>query len=345
VEQGATVVNYIAATGLTKSADGMVNGVQCRDVEADGEFQAPAKIVVNACGPLLDDVRRMDDPHCKPMIRPSRGAHLVFPKSVLPGSSALMVPHTDDGRVLFAIPWHDRAVVGTTDTPVHEPTLEPSASDEEIDFILTNASRYLAHELSRDTVLSVFAGIRPLVGNPDDDTSTSSVSRDFAISISDSGLLTIGGGKWTTYRHMAEEAVNSASEFAELSARPCVTRQLNIHGYHENAERFGALQWYGTDAIEIEALIRGDPALGAPLHPDLPLRAAQVVWAARFEMARTVEDALSRRTRSVLLSAKAAIDCAPRVAALMARELKRDAKWERAQVETFTRLARGYLPS
>ena len=257
-----------------------------------------------------------------------------------------MVPHTDDGRVLFAVPWHDRAVVGTTDTPLHEVTLEPRAQQEEIDFILSNASRYLAHELTRHAILSVFAGIRPLVGDPDDDSggNTASVSRDFTIHISDSGLLSIGGGKWTTYRHMAEEAVNKAAEFAELASSPCVTKHLNIHGYHENAERFGEMSHYGTDAVDIEALIRTDAKLDERLHPDLPARAAEVVWATRFEMARTVEDVLSRRTRSLLLGARAAMVAAPKVAEIMAKELKRDSKWRREQIDAFTTLAQGYLP-
>ncbi len=344
IEQGATVVNCVAAIGLTKSAEGMIDGVNCRDAESGGEFHAPAKIVFNACGAFLDGVRRLDEPDAKPMIKPSQGVHLVFPRSVLPGECALMVPHTDDGRVLFAVPWHDRTVVGTTDTPLHEVALEPRAQQEEINFILTNASRYLAHALTRDTILSVFAGIRPLVGNPDDEKNTASVSRDFTIHISDSGLLTIGGGKWTTYRHMAEEAVNKAAEFGELADSPCVTKTLNIHGSHENAERFGDLSFYGTDAVEIEAIIRADPQLGERLHSNLVVRGAEVAWAARSEMARTVEDALARRTRSLLLDARAAMEAAPKVAEIMATELKRDSKWQREQIDAFTRLARGYLP-
>jgi glycerol-3-phosphate dehydrogenase len=345
VEQGATVVNYVAAMGLTKSNDGMINGVMCRNMEDEGEFHAPAKIVINACGAFLDGVRRMDDPDANPMITPSQGVHLVFPRSVLPGDCALMVPHTDDGRVLFAVPWHHHAVVGTTDTPLTEVSLEPRAQPEEIEFILANASRYLEHELARESVLSVFAGIRPLVGDPDaDGKNTASVSRDFTIHISESGLVTIGGGKWTTYRHMAEEAVNKAAEFGELAPSPCVTKDLNIHGSHENAERFGDLAHYGTDAVEIESLIRADARIGERLHPDLPASAAEVVWATRFEMARTVEDALSRRTRSLLLNAKAAMECAPKVAAIMAGELGRHEAWQRAQVDAFTALARGYLP-
>ena len=345
VEQGATVVNYVAAVGLTKSTDGMIDGVTCRDVETGNDFQAPAKVVINACGAFLDGVRRMDDPDAKAMIRPSQGVHLVFPRSVLPGECALMVPHTDDGRVLFAVPWHDRAVVGTTDTPLEEVTLEPRATEEEIEFILANASRYLAHELTRESILSVFAGIRPLVSDPDDDSkNTASVSRDFTIHISDSGLLTIGGGKWTTYRHMAEEAVNKAAEFGELPESPCVTKSLHVHGSHDNADRFGELAHYGTDAVDIESLIRADSRLGQRLHPNLAASEAEVVWATRFEMARTLEDALSRRTRCLLLDAKAAIEAASRTAEIMARELKRDPRWVAMQVEAFTTLARGYLP-
>jgi glycerol-3-phosphate dehydrogenase len=345
VAQGATVVNYVAAIGLSKSRDGMVSGVMCRDAESGEEFHAPARIVINAGGPFLDGVRRLDDPQCKPIVRPSQGVHLVFPRSVVPGDSALMVPHTDDGRVLFAIPWHGRSVIGTTDTPIDEVSLEPRAMDEEIDFILENASRYLAHELSRDDVLSVFAGIRPLIGAPEDDAGgTASISRDFSIHISDSGLLTIGGGKWTTYRHMAEEAVDKAAEFAELPASPCVTKELHIHGYDENADRFGERAHYGSDAIEIEDLIRVEPDLGARLHHRFAATEAEVIWAVRHEMARTVEDALSRRTRFLLLDAKAAIDVAPRVAEIMARELGRDERWRHEQAAVFAVLARGYLP-
>jgi len=345
IEQGATVVNYVAAVGLTKSGDGMIDGVKCHDVETGGEFHVQAKVVINACGPFLDGVRRLDEPECKPMIRPSQGVHLVFPRSVLPGECAIMVPHTDDGRVLFAIPWHDRTVIGTTDTPIENVTIEPRALDEEIEFILTNTSRYLAKAVTRDDALSVFAGIRPLVGDPDDESKgTASVSRDFTIHISDSGLVTIGGGKWTTYRHMAEEAVNKAAEFAELPASPCVTKTLNVHGFHENSERFGELAHFGADAMDIESLIRSDAALGERLHPNLAARAAEVVWATRFEMARTVEDVLSRRTRCLLLDAKAAVEAAPKVAAIMASELKRDKGWIKSQVEALTTLARGYLP-
>ena len=231
-----------------------------------------------------------------------------------------MVPHTDDGRVLFAIPWHQVVVVGTTDTPVAEASLEPVPLEEEVEFLLSHAARYLTKDPQRGDVLSCFAGLRPLVGsNVDGDTS--SISRDHSLTVSASGLLTITGGKWTTYRKMAEDVVDHALTLGDLEPRPCVTQQFPIHGYHRHAERFGALAFYGSDATEIELLAETDERLRAPLHPRLGITGAEVRWACRREMARTVDDVLSRRTRCLLFDAQAAIEVAPRVAELMATEL------------------------
>jgi len=275
------------------------------------------------------------------MIAPSQGIHLVFDGSFLAGENAVMVPHTSDGRVLFAIPWHGHTLVGTTDTPIAEPKLEPVAMDDEIEFILQTASQYLARKPARADVLSVFAGIRPLVKMSGSEN-TASLSRDHTIRIENSGIITICGGKWTTYRHMAEDCVNQAAILAHLPEKGCVTHHLNIHGYHASSDRFGALSGYGSDAPAIEALMDADAALDDRLHPSLPYRAAEVVWAARFEMARTVEDVLARRTRALFLDARAAMEMAPRVADLMARELNRDSAWKAAEVEQFIRTARTY---
>lgn len=342
-EQGATVLNYAAVESL-RHDDGLVTGVTARDLETGVAFDLEAKVVINATGVFTDSVRSMDDPQSRPMIRASQGVHLVLPADFLPTDTALMVPHTDDGRVLFAIPWHGRVVVGTTDTAVQEISKEPRPFAEEIDFLLRHCARYLTHDPEPSDVLSVFAGLRPLVGNPDDD-STAEISRDHTVSIARSGLVTIAGGKWTTYRNMAEDVVSQAALMAGLPERHCATRDLNIHGYHNHAGEFGALACYGADATAIAELAAKDPAADQLLHARFTHRACQVMWAARHEMARTVEDFLARRTRALLLDARASIEAAPAVAAILAQELGRDSSWESSQVQAYQELADGYLVS
>ncbi len=341
-EQGATVLNYARATQLTKGDDGFLDGVIATDLESGAVFHAHAKTVVNAAGAYCDAVRRLAEENVRPLIAPSQGIHLVFDRGFLPGNSAIMVPHTSDGRVMFAIPWHEHTLVGTTDTPVVDPEMEPRPLPEEIEFILNTAAQYLHKAPTRADVLSVFVGVRPLVKSGDG-KSTASLSRDHTIHIDNSGLLTITGGKWTTYRHMAEDCVNQAATLARLPEKTCVTPHLNIHGFHKHAEKFGDLALYGSDAPAIQDLARADPGLATPLHPDLPYCEAEVIWAARSEMARTVEDFLARRCRALFLNAHAAIQMAPRVAQLMARELQRDETWQSAQVKKFRELASGYL--
>jgi glycerol-3-phosphate dehydrogenase len=340
-EQGATLLNYTRVTGLTRGPDGFIDGVEAVDLEDDSSFEARARVVINAAGPFADAVRRMAEPDAAALIAPSQGIHLVFDRSFLPGDSAIMVPHTRDGRVMFAIPWHGHTLVGTTDTPIDGVTLEPRPFDHEVAFILETAAQYLHKAPTRADVLSVFAGIRPLVRSGDS-RMTAALSRDHTIHIDASGLITTAGGKWTTYRNMAEATVNQAAELARLPERPCVTRTLNIHGFHQQAASFGALGVYGTDAVAVRELTRTEPALAEPLHPALRYLGAEVVWAAREEMARTVEDVLARRTRALFLNAGAAIAMAPRVAALMARELRRDDTWQAREVDAFRALAGRY---
>jgi glycerol-3-phosphate dehydrogenase len=339
--QGATLLNYAQVFGFTNGADGFVDGVLARDLETGAEIESKAKVVVNATGAFSDLVRKLADGNVKPMIAPSQGIHLVFDRSFLPGDSAIMVPHTSDGRVMFAIPWHDHTVVGTTDTPITEPQLEPLPLHEEVEFILETAGRYLEKPPTRADVLSVFVGIRPLV-RAGDAKNTSALSRDHTIHIDDSALLTIAGGKWTTYRHMAEDCVDQAATLGRLPEKPCITKQLNIHGFHENASKFGDLSVYGSDAVKIQELARSLPS-NPLLHPDLPYTEAEVIWAVREEMARTIEDVLARRTRALFLNAKAALGAAPRVSELMAAELGLDSGWQQNQVATFDSVASGYL--
>lgn len=342
VEQGAVLVNYCPVVGLVVEG-GMVAGARVRDDETGAEYELRARGVINATGAYSDRVRRMGDAEAAGMVAPSQGVHLVFDASFLPGETAIMVPHTSDGRVMFAIPWHGHTLVGTTDTALEEVEDEPKAFEHEVEFILETAGQYLHHAPGREDVLSVWAGIRPLVKAPGA-ASTAALSRDHSIHVDRNGLLTIAGGKWTTARKMAEDCVDQAALLAGLEERDCVTKRLRIHGYHHHAQKFGARGVYGSDAIAIEDLIRVEPELGRRLDSDLPYVEAEVVWAARWEMARTVEDVLARRTRALVLNARAARRMAARVAALLARELGRGVEWEREQVEMFDRLARGYLP-
>src|SRR6185437_16427624 len=306
------------------ASDGTVDGVVARDGESGTELSARAHVVVNAAGPFVDSVRRLADPAMTPLIAPSQGIHLVFDQSFLPGHSAIMVPHTKDGRVMFAIPWHSHTVVGTTDTPIAEPLPEPRALESEVGFILETASLYLHKAPTRGDVLSVFAGIRPLVRSGNSRI-TSALSRDHTVHIDPTGLLTTTGGKWTTYRHMAEDTVNRAAELGGLPARPCVTKTLRIHGFREDTAEPDALSVYGSDAASIRELAQTDASLATPLDAELPYTGAQVVWAAREEMARTLEDVLARRCRALFLNAGAALRMAPAAASLLARELGRDA--------------------
>lgn len=341
-EQGATVVNYVRVERLVRGADGFLDSAIVQDMEGGGEFEVAAHVIINATGAFCDSVRQMADPAAQPIIAPSQGIHLVFDGSFLSSDHAIMVPHTSDGRVMFAIPWHGHTLVGTTETPITKMELEPTAREEEIEFILSTSRQYLSHAPSRSDILSTFCGIRPLV-RAGDASNTATLSRDHTIRIEQSGLITIAGGKWTTYRHMAEDCVNQAATLAKLEERPCATRTLNIHGFHLNADKFGELEYYGSDAPEIQDLMRSDPTLAERLDEALPYCAAEIVWAAREEMARTLDDVLARRTRALFLNAAAALRMAPRAAALLARELGRDDAWQTDQIARFQAIAAGYL--
>jgi glycerol-3-phosphate dehydrogenase len=303
-EHGACLLNYARVVSLLKDGSGFVNGLSFRDEESGATHTVAARCVINATGPFCDELRRVDEPEAKQMIAPSQGVHIVLSRDFLPGDTAIMVPHTRDGRVMFAIPWHGHVVVGTTDTPIPASTLEPIPKSEEIDFILETASDYLARRPTRTDIRSVFTGIRPLVKSSDV-SNTAALSRDHTIEISSSGLLTIAGGKWTTYRHMAEDAVEHAIVLGQLEDRPCVTRDLRIH----------------------------DPGR----HDD------STAWFAQYEMARTVEDVLARRTRLLFLDAQAALAKAPHVAGELATTLGRDTAWQSAQIAAFKQTAAHYL--
>jgi len=341
VEQGAVVANYVRAVGLIKEG-GKLAGVEAEDAETGKQFLIRARTVVNATGVFVDQIRKRDEPSTKPVVTVSQGIHLVLPREFLPGDNALMIPKTADGRVLFIVPWHGELIAGTTDTPVPDVSLEPRALDEEKEFVLGHVAKYLARDPGPSDVRSIYAGLRPLVkrGNSGN---TAVLSREHTILISASGLITVTGGKWTTYRKMAEDVVDRAESSGNLAKRPCRTPDLRIHGWTRNPDAEIAFQEYGADAAGIHSLIAGDASLGALLHPSLPHRRAEVVWHARNEMARTVEDVLARRTRALLLDSKASIQSAAEVASLLAGELGRPPQWEAEQVAFYRQLAAGYV--
>jgi glycerol-3-phosphate dehydrogenase len=340
-DHGGTLINYCSVNSLLK-INGQVCGVVAEDTINQVSYEIKAKAVINATGVFTDQVLKMDDPNAESIISPSQGIHLVFDKNFLASDTAIMIPKTDDGRVLFAVPWHNRIIVGTTDTAVNNAVDEPVALEQEIDFVMHHITRYLTKDPVRKDILSQFAGLRPLVkGNA---KSTAALSRDHHISISDSELISITGGKWTTYRRMAEDVLEIAVHKAGLPEIECRTRQLPVHGYKETPDYNAPLYYYGTDAEKIMALEKTDKTLGELIHPRLSFRKAEIVWAVQQEMCMTIEDALSRRTRALLLDAKAAMEAAPVVGAIMANEMKKDAGWIKNQVDAFNSIAKNYLP-
>lgn len=341
VENGAVCLNYVRVREILKEGS-RISGVLAEDVETGDELRLTARVVINATGPFADDLRRMDEPQAEPIIAPSQGVHVVLAKSFLPGEAALIVPRTRDGRVMFAIPWRNRVLVGTTDTPIEHIPIEPRPLDEEIDFLLETAGQYLQRMPRRSDVLSTFVGVRPLA-RTGRVRSTATLSRDHVIVVSESGLVTITGGKWTTYRRMAQDCVDRAAKLAALDPRPCRTEQLRVHGFAEGDGLGDEFECYGSDAEAVASLLDSDPAMRELLHPDLPYRSGQVIWAARQEFARTVDDVLARRIRGLFLDARAAIESASKVASLLGGELGRDEAWQDEQMWTFRAIAEGYV--
>lgn len=317
-----TLLNYFPVIGLLKTGN-KICGVQVKDFFTGKEYAVKIKVAINATGVFTDSVMNMDDPTHKPVISPSQGIHLVVDKEFLPGNTGIMIPRTDDGRVLFAVPWHNKIVLGTTDTPVKtkDPAslLEPIPLKEEIDFILSHIGRYLSKDPQLSDVKSMFAGLRPLVKGSS--KKTAALSRDHLIAVADSGMITITGGKWTTYRRMAEDVVNIAIEKNGLPDKTCITQELKLYGHDH-------------------------PAVPAEIfHLTTEELKAVITTSVEKEMCMTIEDFLSRRTRSLLLDAKAAIASAPLVAELMAAAMNKDEAWIKEQINIFNLIAKNYLPT
>ena len=340
IENGATVLNYMKVEALVKD-NRKVTGIISKDIETGRTYKAEGKVVINATGVYVDNILQMDRPDAPHMVRPSQGVHITLDHSFLPGENALMIPETDDGRVLFAVPWHDKLIVGTTDTIRDHPELEPHALEQEIEFILSTAGKYLVKKPARSDVQAIFAGLRPLAAPSKDGAKTKEISRSHKIIVSESGLVTITGGKWTTFRRMAQDTIQKAIEKGFLPDKQCVTEQLHIHGYSD-VNHADPLHFYGADLEAIKQLTAANPPLGEKLIPRYPYTKALVVWAVRNEYARRVEDVLGRRFRMLFLDAHAAVAAAPEVARIIADELGRDADWISNEIADFTQLAKGY---
>lgn len=343
IEQGATVLNYIKVNDLSKTNQ-FVSGVEAQDLETGIVYKLKAKAVVNATGVFVDNILSMDKPGAKPLVKPSQGVHIVLDRSFMPSDSALMIPETSDGRVLFAVPWHNHLVVGTTDTPIDSHNLEPIALDSEVDFILKTAGQYLQKKPLKTDVLSVFAGLRPLAA-PDKETGpTKEISRSHKLILSKTGLITITGGKWTTYRKMAEDTIDQVSSQINFGSAKCTTKNLAIHGSTQTKNN-NHFDYYGSDAPLIKTFLKDNPALQVMIHPKFPYVKGEVVWAVRNEMARTVEDVLARRFRILFLDAKSALEMAPQVAELIQTELNLDDELINKQLQNFNTLTSKYLLS
>jgi len=345
VEHGAVCLNYTKVTALTKNEQGRIDGLSVTDTLGGRSYQIQARAVVNATGVFADEILHMDNAAAKTTIRPSQGIHLVLDRRFLKSEDGIMIPKTDDGRVLFVLPWFDKVLMGTTDTPLNKHDLEPRALESEIEFVLRTAGKYLDQAPGREDVQSVYAGLRPLAATSDTEDKTKEISRSHKVLVAKSGLVSIIGGKWTTYRKMAEDTLSKMISQGLLPSKACVTQNLPIHGAAPLGDPRDPLCGYGSDKPLLQTYMNGNPELTWPVGGYDRLLTIQVVWAVRHEMAQTVEDVLARRTRILFTNARKAMELADPVADIMAREMgiEDGGQWKEAQVAEFKRLAKGYL--
>lgn len=341
-EQGGTAVNYMKVTGLLKE-NGKVAGAEAADQETGKTFRLKSKTVINATGVFVNDIVKLDNQDAGDLVVPSQGIHLVVDRNFLDGEHSLMIPKTPDGRVLFAVPWHNKVVIGTTDIQKEKAEPEPRATEEEIDYILETAGRYFSDPPQRKHILSVFAGLRPLAAPQSKGKKTKEISRGHKISTSGSGLVNLTGGKWTTYRKIGEDVIDHIEKTFRWERSRSMTKNLRIHGYTSPIDEDPAIGWYGSDRGVIMEIMNESPGFRQLISNKLEISAAQVILAIRHEMARTVEDVLARRTRALQLDAEESIRLAPAVADLMAKEMGKDESWKKLQREQYIALAEGYL--
>lgn len=355
---GAATANYTEVVGLLKKTDPetgteRVCGARCKDVLTGQEFDVRAKCVINATGPFTDSLRNMDSQETKKICQPSAGVHIVMPGYYSPDNMGLLDPATSDGRVIFFLPWEKMTIAGTTDTPT-EITHHPIPTEEDINFILTEVRNYLSSdvEVRRGDVLAAWSGIRPLVTNPNS-TDTQSISRNHVVDVSHSGLVTIAGGKWTTYRSMAEDTLDAAIKAHNLKAGPCRTVGLFLEGgkdfaptlYIRLVQDYGLesevaqhlAATYGDKAFEVAKLAKVTgkrwPIVGKRLVSEFPYIEAEVKYALK-EYACTAVDVISRRTRLAFLNVQAAEEALPRIVDIMGKELNWKEQKKKEELET-----------
>jgi glycerol-3-phosphate dehydrogenase len=343
IEHGGVAINHMKVVDILHNAQGKICGVRAVDKETGDNYELHAKTVINAAGIFVDEVMKLDSAGHKPMVKPSQGVHLVLDMKFLQGNDALMVPKTSDGRVLFAVPWHNRVVVGTTDVLRDHPESEPRALEEEIDFILKTAGLYMVPAPTRKDIIGVFAGQRPLAAPKKEGKSAKEISRSHKIIVSDNDLITITGGKWTSYRLMAEDTIDKAIAMKLVEKRKCVTKHLKIHGWRPNPDLTNHYYIYGSDEVALHQLEQENELYQEKISPDYGYTYGEVVWAVRHEMARTLDDVLARRVRLLFIDAREALKVAPMVAKVMASELGLPDSWINEQVAEFTAIATNYI--
>lgn len=344
-DHGGSTLNYAEVTGFIKDEKGKITGCEFIDTVNNEKIVVNGKVFINATGVFVDNILQIDEPGKKQTVVASQGSHIIVDKKFLPGNQALMIPETSDGRVLFFIPWHNKCLIGTTDNKVESINIEPRPLEQEIDFILETANQYMDPAPQREDILSAFAGLRPLAAPTGDKKSTKEISRSHKITVSNSGLVNIIGGKWTTYRKMAEDTINIAARNGRLLHSDCRTKQLSLHGFAWQKDPHDPYFIYGDDADKLHENEKKNPFLKEKIHPKLPYTYAEIDWAIDHEMAMTIEDILARRTRSILLDAKATIEIAPAIAEFMAKKINEDSKWIKDQIDAFNSFAEGYIIS
>lgn len=347
-EQGAVVVNYAPVIRLCHS-QGKLDGMVVRDLESGHEWQIRARVVINATGVFYDEIARLDLPDSgndSRRIVASQGTHLVLDRAALASEHAMLIPQTDDGRVLFAIPWLGATLIGTTDHQVEQVVKEPKPLKQELEYLLEHVGRYLNPAPQLHDIKAAFSGLRPLVAHNQSGTSTASMSREHQILISNSGMVSIIGGKWTTYRKMGEEVVQRAATLGDLPNRPSVTANLKLAGAHEELkDHQNPAGAYAQYSRELQDMAQRDPAVLKPLHPRYPLLRGHVVMAARYEMPRTLEDMLARRLRVLFFDVPAALEMASECCQLMASELGFSESWQTDQLTALKHSIEQYFPS